>query len=116
MNSVVVTLCGAIQSKRLIRFRYQDEDKGRTVEPHLVGESAANHEVLFAWYLPDDADDKQLRPTRKASGWRTYVLADIRDLVVLESTFDQPRDGFNLNDRNIVRVRCSVSALRVVTE
>lgn len=109
MTSIVEVLCEAIRTMRLVRFRYQTDDTPRVVEPYLVGESVAGHEVLFAWYLPTEAG-------KKAPGWRTYLLDDLRTLEVLDVTFSQPRDGFNLNDRNIVSIRCSISAMRILTE
>ena len=94
--------CDAISHRHLLRFRYTD-NKTRVVEPHLVGENTAHHDILIAWRLRTEVIDAS-----HAVGWRNYLLDEMHSLEVLTEAFDRPRPDFNPNDRHILRVYCHV--------
>jgi hypothetical protein len=95
-------VCDAISRKHLLRFRYAD-DKIRIVEPHLVGENAANHDTLLAWVLRSETIDAS-----NPACWRNYLLKEMHSVEILLDTFNGPRPDYNPNDRRLVKVYCSL--------
>lgn len=95
-------ICDAIQGKRLLEFRYKDEQL-RVVEPHQVGETADGHELILGWLVRMQTGSDQ-------NGWRLFRTAEVRDLRVLEERFADPRPDFNPAARYFAVTHCSLSA------
>jgi hypothetical protein len=91
-------ICDAIRARRLLMFGYGN--RVPIVEPHLYGVNALEHEVLSAWLLPGHsrADPR--------GGWRTYLVAEMRDVQILDQPFADPRPDYNPDDTRMVRTFC----------
>jgi predicted DNA-binding transcriptional regulator YafY len=95
-------LCGAIHGKRLLEFRYRDEQL-RVVEPHQVGETSDGRELVLAWLVRVQNGSDQ-------NGWRLFRMAEVRDLRILEERFGDPRPDFNSSARYFAVTHCSLHA------
>ncbi len=98
-------ICQAIRELRLIRFYYTGNDTPgeRTVEPHLVCINTQRHIALSAWFLRGSSESQE------GEGWRSYLLSDMRDVVLLDETFSGARPGYNPTGGRMCRsVRCAL--------
>lgn len=91
-------ICDAIQGRRLLEFRYKDEQI-RVIEPHQIGETADGHELVLGWLVRGQADQ---------TGWRLYRTADVSDLRALDEQFVEPRPGFNPSARYFATTHCTL--------
>jgi hypothetical protein len=88
MNAVAVNpglhqlLYGAIQNKRLIRFRYQNKE--RIVEPHDYGIQRKIARLL-SWQVAGQSSGR-------LPGWRWFDVADMQDFEILETSFPGNRN------------------------
>ena len=88
MSAVVVDLelhkllYGAIENKRLVRFKY--ENKERIVEPHDYGiqKGAAR---LLSWQIAGES-------TGRLPGWRWFDVGNMSEFEVLDRAFAGNRD------------------------
>lgn len=69
----------AIRDRRVLRFRYQD--LLREVEPHAIGTVTGGRVALLAWQASGGSRSEP------PPGWRTFIVADIRQLRVLKKAF-----------------------------
>ena len=98
-------ICLAIASRRLISFYYDGESVPgyRTVEPHMVAYNSTENLALSAWYLSGASESS------RATGWREYLVAAMRNITVLEETFQGPRPGYQPNGgKSFHRVVCAL--------
>ena len=116
-ESLINTICPAIQSHNLIRFWYQNAAgrmEWRIVEPYLIGAFARKHVQLSAWLLPTP---EQILAGQK-EGWRTYTLKNISDLQIMEEKFPTTRVGYDPKGSGMKEVFCAAtvesSPLRIV--
>jgi predicted DNA-binding transcriptional regulator YafY len=70
-------LYGAIEHKRLIRFRYQNKE--RIVEPHDYGIQKGIARLL-AWQVNGQSSGR-------LPGWRWFDLGEMQEFEVLDKTF-----------------------------
>jgi len=88
MNAVAVDsglhqlLYGAIQNKRLIRFRYKRKE--RIVEPHDYGIQKGIARLL-SWQVGGQSSNR-------LPGWRWFDVADLQDVEMLENSFAGSRE------------------------
>jgi hypothetical protein len=88
MNEVAVDsalhalLYGAIQNKRLIRFRYQNKE--RIVEPHDYGIQKGIRRLL-SWQVGG-------RSSGHIPGWRWFDIGYMQDVEMLDKTFAGNRE------------------------
>jgi hypothetical protein len=94
----LATICQAITEKRLLQFRYNGHT--RVVEPHLVGLNLDDHKALSAFLVRGHTN------SAKQPYWRSYLLSKIRELIVLDETFFEPRRGYNPRDPHMKRIYC----------
>jgi len=97
-NRVKEIVCNAITNRRLLSFTYEGFE--RVVEPHLCGQNDARHDVLLGWMVRGHSNSDP-RP-----GWRNYLLTAMRNVQILDETFDQPRPGFKPVDSRMTTVYC----------
>ncbi len=93
-------ICTAIAKRRLLTFRYQGFE--RVVEPHLLGETRAGHDVLLAWFLRGYSESEG------GAGWRSYRLSEMGSICLLDETFDRSRPGYNLNEESMLQIHCKL--------
>ena len=74
---------GAIERKRLIRFRYQNKE--RIVEPHDYGIQKGIAKLL-SWQVGGQSSGS-------IPGWRWFEVADMQDVEMLSRSFPGNRDG-----------------------
>jgi WYL domain len=88
MNAVVVDfglhkpLYGAIENKRLVRFKYQNKE--RIVEPHDYGIQKGIARLL-AWQIGGESSGR-------LPGWRWFDVGEMSEFEVLDRTFPGNRD------------------------
>ena len=88
MNAVAVDpglhqlLYGAIQNKRVIRFRYKNKE--RIVEPHDYGIQKGITRLLSSQIGGQSSS--------RLPGWRWFDVADMQDAEMLERTFPGNRE------------------------
>ncbi len=95
-------VCNAMTNRRLLSFAYEGFE--RVVEPHLCAQNAAGHDILLAWLVRGHSKSEP-RP-----GWRHYLLTEMRNVKVLEETFDKSRPGFKPHDRRMTTIYCKLEA------
>lgn len=98
-------LCGSIKAKRLVRFYYNDDKEPgvRTVEPHMVARTKTEAMALSGWYVTGAS------ASHSGPGWRTYLLSEISQLVVLDETFAGAREGFKADGgKSFHDVQCAL--------
>jgi hypothetical protein len=88
-RSEVIT---AIQQRRVVELRYDNDAADRTVHPHVVYRTATGKECLDAYQVRG--------PTSSGSlpDWRLFDLARIRRVEVLSEEF-APAPGYDPNGR-----------------
>jgi predicted DNA-binding transcriptional regulator YafY len=79
-------ICSAIAAHRLLAFSYEGFE--RIVEPHRCGHNTAGRDALLAWLVRGYSE------SGAETGWRTYLLTEMRDIRVLEETFASARPGY----------------------
>jgi hypothetical protein len=92
-------ICGAIASKRVVRFAYAGGL--RTVEPHAHGWSAAGVELLRGYQTFG------FSTSGEATGWKTFHVDKIAGLRVEPETFPT-RPEFNRDEPGFGRLCCAV--------
>jgi predicted DNA-binding transcriptional regulator YafY len=79
-------LSEAIKTRRVVEFVYDGHP--RVVEPHMLAANELGHYALSGWFVAGYS--RETRP-----GWREYLLSDISELEITDSTFPGPRPGYN---------------------
>jgi len=90
-------LYGAIQNKRLIRFRYKSKE--RTAEPHDYGVQKGVPRLL-SWQVGGQSSSS-------LPGWRWFDVAGMKDVEMLDKSFPGNREGSGEHhrwDRIFIRV------------
>ena len=88
-------ICGAIQSKRVLRFSYRGQP--RSVEPHILGHDREGDLILNGWQQSGSRPD-----------WRNFHVAKISGLTTTETTFQGARAGYRRDDDSFHRVLCQL--------
>lgn len=93
---------------------YGTEDKGwRRVEPYCYGLNTSGNMVLRAFQLngaSDTPEGKPNDPLTKIPGWRMFRIDGIKNVNFGGGdTFDEPREGYNPNDKDMRTIYRSVS-------
>ncbi len=83
-------LIQAIRERRVLTFVYKGH--ARVVEPHAFGVSAKGEAVLHGYQTAGGS------ASRPPPGWRTFSIAEIRDLALGDKTFPGARDGYSPNE------------------
>ena len=94
-------ICRAVLERRIIEFTY----KGtlRTVEPHMVAFNKNGELTLSAWFLHGSSE------SREGPGWRAYLLSEISNLALAETTFSGPRPGYRADGgKSFTRIQCAL--------
>ena len=93
-------ICNAIAAHRLLAFSYEGFE--RIVEPHRCGRNTADHDALLAWLVRGHSQ------SGSGTGWRTYLLSEMRYIRMLEETFASPRPGYDPGDGSMQLVYCEL--------
>jgi hypothetical protein len=93
-------ICKAIAERRLINLKYEN-DFDRTVEPHILGRKKNTHNDCLGAYLIGGYSE-----SGELDSWRSYMLAKILSLSVLEQTFEGARPGYNPEDPSMGAIYC----------
>lgn len=75
-------LCGAIEAKRFVRFRYKGEE--RIVEPHDYGIQKGIARLL-SWQVGGESGGR-------LPGWRWFDIGDMGEFEVLDKMFPGNRE------------------------
>lgn len=89
MNQLIVS---AIEGKYLLQFSY--EGKARVVEPHCYGVNTKGNVTMRAFQVDGYSSSG-------AMGWKMYDVNKIGSLEILESKFENPRDGYVKGDSHM---------------
>lgn len=90
VNRIHDTLSSAIENRSVLRVTYYPGT--RIVEPHAYGLSSRGNPLLRAFQTEGaSASDRPF-------AWKLFRVDRIADLLVLDSTFSVPRDGYARND------------------
>jgi hypothetical protein len=81
----------AIRNRRLLRFRYRGHP--RTVEPHILGDTAKGDRALSAYQVSGGSQSGQ------HAGWKLFYVDEIVSLSILKRGFSGPRPDYNPEDR-----------------
>lgn len=108
-QDILNTLCKAISEKKLVKFYYDDKYSDftdwRTVEPHLVGDhKSTGNTTLVAWFLPTQQQSSSGHPEE----WGNYLIDRIKNLQILDKTFQRTRPKYNPNDSRMSTIHCNV--------
>jgi hypothetical protein len=88
-NGLHELLYGAIQNKRLIRFRYQNKE--RIVEPHDYGIQKGIQRLL-SWQVSGQSSGR-------LPGWRWFDVGNMLDVEMVDRTFAGNREVSNTHHR-----------------
>lgn len=111
-------LMQAMENRKRISIYYDSpygtEDKGwRRVEPYCYGLNKNDNMVLRAFQIngaSDTPDGKPNDPLTKMPGWRMFRIDGIKNINFGGGdTFDEPRQGYNENDKDMKTIYRSVS-------
>lgn len=97
MNGII---CEAIEKKRLLQFSY--DELTRIVEPHLFGRKTSGNDALSA-YLVGGYTESDSAPY-----WRSFLVEKMEFVILLDETFDRPREGYNPQDDSMVEIYCKL--------
>jgi len=93
-------ICKAIAERRLITLKYGN-DFERTVEPHILGRKKnTRNDCLGAYLIGGYSESGEM------NSWRSFSLAKILSLSVLEQTFEGARPGYNSEDPSMDAIYC----------
>ena len=87
MNEEIIA---AIENQNLIEFKY--DGCYRVVEPHTLGVSKTGKENLSAFQTEGTSVHGDV------PGWKQFTLIKIKEMNVLDKTFDDPRPGYVRGD------------------
>jgi hypothetical protein len=91
-------ICKAIKDKAIIQFDYHSET--RIVEPHCHGVTSKGNEVLRGYQVGGGSVSGNPSP------WRLFIVEDIINFKITDKTFDEPRPGYNPDDKGMARICC----------
>lgn len=83
-------LLQAIHERRVLTFVYRGHP--RVLEPHACGVSTKGEAVLHGYQTAGGS------ASRPPPGWRTFLVAEIRDVTLGAETFVGARDGYSPNE------------------
>lgn len=94
-------IINAIREKKLIIFNYND--RKRIVEPYRYGQSKNKNELLRAYevYREKFASDKPKPINKKETCWKIFKVSDIKDLKVLDYSFEIRKSYVGYSDKAI---------------
>lgn len=94
-------ICGAIEERKIIEFRY----KGgiRVVEPHCYGIHEGSGKEVLSGYQTGGYTESGGTPD-----WRTYDISGVSDLKVTDISFLGPRSGYNPEDPRMSEIFCKL--------
>lgn len=93
-------ICTAIQNMNLLSFTYDGFD--RIVEPHACGNDKKGNDVLRAFQVGGGSESGD------ATGWKLFVVSNIRNLKIQKQTFSSPRQGYRPGDKVMQRIYCQL--------
>lgn len=97
---MISQICSAIQNKKLLEFIY--DGYFRRVEPHTLGVSKRGNDLLSAYQVSGESKEG------KVPDWKQFNLEKIQDLIVLNETFVNPRDGYTKGDSRMIEIYCEL--------
>lgn len=112
------TLLKAMADRKRISIYYDSpygtEDKGwRRIEPYSYGLNNSGNMVIRAFQINGASDTPQGKPNdplTKIPGWRMFRVDGIKNINFGGGdTFDEPREGYNPNDKDMKVIYYSVS-------
>lgn len=83
-------LSAAIENRNILRLDYYPGT--RIVEPHAYGLSSQGNPLLRAFQTEGAS------ASNRPFAWKLFRVDRIADLLVLDSSFCAPRDGYAMND------------------
>lgn len=93
-----LTICRAIQERRVIRFYY---DGGyRLAEPHCYGVSKDEKELLRAYQIGGYSESGQ------SQGWKLFRVEELSSISITDESFPGARPLYNRSDKAMVTVYC----------
>jgi len=93
-------ICKAIAERRLITLKYEN-GFDRMVEPHILGRKKNTRNDCLSGYLIGGYSE-----SGELNSWRSYMIAKILSLSVLEQTFEGARPGYNPEDPSMGSIYC----------
>lgn len=90
----------AIENKQLLEFVYND--KRRVVEPYTFGCSHKGDDTLSAFQIEGGSNSS------KDLGWRQFIIENIESLVLLDTKFEDIREGYNPNDSRMSEIYITI--------
>jgi hypothetical protein len=93
-------ICEAIRNKNLLEFYYNGYH--RVVEPHTLGVSKKNNDILSAFQIRGESESD------KSSPWRLFDLVEMENMRVLEEKFSGHRDGYKKGDKRMIQIWCEI--------
>lgn len=91
-----MSIAKAIQNHNLLSFSY--DGFPREVEPHCLGIDKKGHPALRAYQVSGGSESGEY------VGWKMFHVNEIVNLVVLEKTFQNPRQGYKRGDTAFARI------------
>ena len=98
---VTELLTSALNERRVVTFIYKGHE--RRVEPHALGKGTDQKPVLLGWQV---SGGSQSEPP---PGWRVFLLTDIQEWVVSETTLAKPRADYRKGGRGLVSIDVEIA-------
>lgn len=86
----------AIQSRKIITFTY--EGYSRTAEPYCFGIDKKGNKAIRAFQISGGSS------SGISQGWKLFLINEIRNLNVANSSFAEDRAGYKQNDSAFSRI------------
>ena len=104
-SDLMKTIVYAVRNRRVLLVDYYCPRGFRRVEPHACGVNQRGNEVVRAFQV--SGPSRSGEPRRH---WKMMRLDRIRDLVVLEETFQQARPGYSSGDDHMTTILAELAS------
>jgi len=99
-----VTVCEAIQNKKVIRFGYTDKEGNghqRIVEPYAHGVTKQGNEALRGYQIGGSSESK-------IPGWKLFLVERMSGLTITDQSFKGSAPGYAHGDTALNPIHCRV--------
>lgn len=94
----------AVQQRKLITFKYDDDTKIRTVEPFVHGKSEGGKLLLRGFQVKGASDSAE------ESGWKLFEIDKMKEVKITGKGFAPKRDKYNAKDEAMKEIFIAIKA------
>ena len=92
----------AVQQRKIITFKYDDDEKPRTVEPFIHGKSEGGKLLLRGFQVKGSSDSAE------ESGWKLFDVEKMKEVKITGRGFAPKRDKYNAKDEAMKEIYVAI--------